>query len=56
MGTEIKYNTLFIRKANEGTATDITLDAISADPIRELDALLAQGEIIAYGYTTLLPY
>jgi hypothetical protein len=56
METKRKYDTLFIREANEGTATDITFDAISADPIRELDTLLTQGKIIAYGYTTLLPY
>jgi len=61
METKINH-TFFTREANEGTATDIPFDVISPVALewhlyeRELDTLLAQGKIIAYGYTTLLPY
>jgi len=55
-------HTFFTRTANKGVTTEVTFDVVS-DKIpsetafsKELDNLLAQGKIIAYGYTTLLPY
>lgn len=63
METKINH-TFFTREANEGTATDIpfNVELYVLSPSenfpyeREFDTLLAQGKIIAYGYTTLLPY
>ena len=55
-------HTFFSRTANEGATIEMTFDVVSNKIpsetafSRELDNLLAQGKIIAYGYTTLLPY
>lgn len=55
-------HTFFTRTANKGATTDMTFDVISDKTpgntafSKELGYLLAQGKIIAYGYTTLLPY
>ena len=55
-------HTFFSRTANKGVTTEVTFDVVSDKApsetafSRELDNLLAQGKIIAYGYTTLLPY
>ena len=51
------YN-LFIRSTYYGTTEDITLDGgkPTGDSIKILDGLLSKGKIIAYGYTTLIPY
>lgn len=55
-------HTFFSRTANKGVTTEVTFDVISDKApnetafSRELGNLLAQGKIIAYGYTTLLPY
>lgn len=55
-------HTFFTRTANKGVTTEVTFDVVSNKIpsetafSRELDNLLAQGKIIAYGYTTLLPY
>lgn len=55
-------HTFFTRTANKGATTEVTFDVISDKApsetafSKELDNLLAQGKIIAYGYTTLLPY
>jgi D-arabinose 1-dehydrogenase-like Zn-dependent alcohol dehydrogenase len=55
-------HTFFSRTANKGVTTEMTFDVISDKApsetafSKELDNLLAQGKIIAYGYTTLLPY
>lgn len=54
--------TFFSRTTNKGVTTEMTFDVVSNKIpsetafSRELDNLLAQGKIIAYGYTTLLPY
>ena len=55
-------HTFFSRTTNEGATTEMTFDVVSDKApsetafSKELDNLLAQGKIIAYGYTTLLPY
>lgn len=55
-------HTFFSRTANKGVTTEMTFDVVSDKApsetafSKELDNLLAQGKIIAYGYTTLLPY
>ena len=55
-------HTFFSRTTNEGATIEMTFDVVSNKIpsetafSRELDNLLAQGKIIAYGYTTLLPY
>ena len=47
----------FYRTTAYGTAKDITLKGQPTDSsIKILDGLLSDGKIIAYGYTTLLPY
>jgi hypothetical protein len=55
-------HTFFSRTANKGVTTEVTFDVVSDKAPSEtafskkLDNLLAQGKIIAYGYTTLQPY
>jgi hypothetical protein len=55
-------HTFFLRTEIEGATADMTFNAASEETpensrfLKELDNLLAQGEIIAYGYTTLMPY
>lgn len=55
-------HTFFSRTANKGVTTEATFDVVSDKAPSEtafskkLDNLLAQGKIIAYGYTTLQPY
>ena len=54
--------TFFSRTANEGATTEVTFNVASEETpensrfLKELGNLLAQGKIIAYGYTTLQPY
>jgi hypothetical protein len=54
--------TFFSRTANEGATNEVTFNVASEETpensrfLKELDSLLAQGKIIAYGYTTLQPY
>jgi hypothetical protein len=55
-------HTFFTRTANKGVTTEVTFDVVSDKApsettfSKELNNLLAQGKIIAYGYTTLQPY
>ena len=55
-------HTFFSRTTNEGATTEVMFNVASEETpensrfLKELDNLLAQGKIIAYGYTTLLPY
>ena len=55
-------HTFFSRTANKGVTTEVTFDVVSDKApsettfSKELNNLLAQGKIIAYGYTTLQPY
>jgi hypothetical protein len=55
-------HTFFLRTANKGVTNEVTFYVVSNKApsetafSRELYNLLAQGKIIAYGYTTLLPY
>ena len=54
--------TFFSRTANEGATNEVTFNVASEETpensrfLKELGDLLAQGKIIAYGYTTLQPY
>jgi hypothetical protein len=55
-------HTFFSRTANKGVTAEVTFDVVSDKApsetafSKELGDLLAQGKIIAYGYTTLQPY
>ena len=55
-------HTFFSRTANEGATNEVTFNVASEETpensrfLKELGDLLAQGKIIAYGYTTLQPY
>jgi len=55
-------HTFFTRTSSKGATNEVTFNVASDETpensrfLKELSDLLAQGKIIAYGYTTLLPY
>jgi len=52
----MKTYDLFMRSTAYVTAKDINLGQPTESAIKTLNGLLSDGKIIAYGYTTLLPY